>query len=223
MPWLAVGMSVGIEGFETKFGTAGVRSGTVGLSATPYVGVRLDDNIFVSAFAGITSINYTNNPAAAVTARFAALRILFGGSLTGVWRDGAWRFQPTLAGTYGSETQPAYQDSTGTNVNGQTVSYGRVSAGPEVGYTFYAPDKKWSAEPFVLAKAALDFASSNATTLNGQSVVLRPGTLGSGSLGGGFEMRFDTGLYIRLQGSYDSLGVSGLDVWSGLIRGGVTF
>ena len=52
---------------------------------------------------------------------------------------------------------------------------------------------------------------------------VRPGTLGSGSAGGGFEMRFDKGFYFRLQGSYDCIGVIGLDVWSRLICGGITF
>ena len=223
MPWLAVGLSVGIEGFETKFGGAGVRSGTVGVSAVPYVGIRIDDNIFASAFVGVTSITYNTNPTGLTTARFDALRLFFGGALSGVWRDGPWRFQPTLQGTYGNEEQYGYSDSVGTRVGGQNVTYGRLSAGPEVGYTFWADDRSWSVEPYVLAKAHLDFASSNAVLLTGQSVVLRPGTLGSGTAGGGVSLRMDGGAYLRLQASYDSIGVSGLDVWSGLIRGGLTF
>jgi hypothetical protein len=223
LPWLAVGMSVGAETFETRLGTPGVRSGTIGISAAPYIGIRLDDNIFASIFAGLTSINYNNSPAVAVTAQFNALRVFFGGALTGVWREGMWRFQPTLSGAYGSEAQNAYTDSTGNAVQAQTVSYGRISVGPEVGYTFRRDDRNWSVEPFVLAKANLDFASSNAVTLNGLAVVLRPGTLGSGSLGLGVDTRFEKGFFLRLQGSYDSIGVTGLDIWTGLVRGGMTF
>jgi hypothetical protein len=223
MPWLAVGMSLGIEGFETKYGTAGLRSGTIGLTAMPYVGVRLEENIYASAFVGLTSINYNNNPSTAVSARFAALRFMFGGAVSGVWNYGAWRLQPTLQGTYGTETQYGYTDSVGTVVAGQVVNYGRISAGPEVGYSFQGPDKQYRIEPFVLAKINLDFASTNAVALNGQAVALRPGTLGSGSAGAGVAVNFESSFYLRLQGSYDSIGVSGLDVWSGLIRGGMTF
>ena len=223
LPWLAIGMSVGAETFETKLGTVGVRSGTIGISAAPYIGIRLDDNIFASIFAGLTSINYNNSPAVAVTAQFNALRVFFGGALTGVWREGAWRFQPTLSGAYGSEAQNAYTNSTGNAVQAQTVTYGRISARPEIGYMFRRDDRNWWMEPFVLAKANLDFASSNAVTLNGLAVTLRPGTLGSGSLGFGVDTRFERGFFLRLQGSYNSIGVTGLDIWTGLIRGGMTF
>ncbi len=223
LPWLALGLSVGAETFETKFGNLGVRAGTVGVSAVPYVGIRLDDNIFATGFVGLTRITYNTNPAAGINASFNALRVLVGGSLTGIWREGAWRFQPSVGGTYGRETQNSYVDSANNNVAGQVVSYGRLSVGPEVGYTFTFNDKSLSVEPFVLGRANLDFASSNAVLLNGQSVVLRPGTLGSGTVGGGVEMRFDAGYYVRAQGSYDSIGVTGLDAWSALIRGGLRF
>jgi hypothetical protein len=222
-PWLALGMSVGVETYETKFGFNGVRLGSVGLSAVPYLGFRLSDNVFASAFIGLTQINYNSNPQLGSTANYTALRFMFGGSLFGNWQLGDWSIRPILTGTYGSEAQAGYTDSLGNVVPGQTVSYGRLSAGPEVGYTFRAPDRSWSVKPYVLAKANLDFASSNSSLLQGQSVVLRPGTLGSGSAGLGVDSRFASGFYLRVEGSYDSIGVTGLDVLSGLIRGGMTF
>lgn len=221
--WLAVGMSVGVETFETKFGFNSVRLGSVGLSVVPYVGFRLTDNVFASAFVGLTQIAYNSNPQLGDTANFTALRVMFGGSLFGQWQFGDWRVRPILSGSYASESQNGYTDSLGNVVSGQTVTYGRVSAGPEVGYTFWGPEKSWSVQPYVLAKANLDFASSNAVLLQGQSVVLRPGTLGSGSAGLGVDTRFSSGFYLRVQGSYDSIGVTGLDVLTGMIRGGITF
>ena len=222
-PWLAVGMSVGVETFETKFGFNSVRLGSVGLSAVPYVGFRLSDNVFASAFVGLTQITYNSNPQLGDTANFTALRVMFGGSLVGQWQYGDWRIRPILSASYASESQAGYTDSLGNVVSGQTVTYGRISAGPEVGYTFWGPERAWSVQPYVLAKANLDFASSNAVLLQGQSVVLRPGTLGSGSAGLGVDNRFSSGFYLRVQGSYDSIGVTGLDVLTGMIRGGITF
>ncbi len=222
-PWLAVGLSVGVETYETKFGTAGVRAGTVGLSVMPYVGVRLTDNVFASAFTGLSHINYNTNPGAGITAQFDSLRFMVGGALTGVWRSEQWRLQPTLAGAFGSETQNAYVDSIGNSVAAQTLTYGRISAGPEVGYTFSDAGRNWSFEPFVTARLNVDFASSAVSVVNGTSVNLRPGTLASGSAGLGAEMRFLEGFFFCAQGSYDSIGVSGLDVWTGLLRGGMSF
>jgi hypothetical protein len=223
MPWMALGVSLGAESYETKFGFNGVRIGSVGVSVVPYAGFKLGEKLFASAFVGLTQINYNSNPQLGSTANFAATRFFFGGSLFGVWRDGPWRFQPTLAGSYGTEAQQGYTDSLGNVVSGQTVNYGRLSAGPEIGYAFRAPDRSWTVEPYVTGRGNLDFSSNNATLLQGQSVVLRPGTQGSGSAGVGVDARFASGFYLRLQGSYDSIGVSGLDVWSGLIRGGYTF
>jgi Autotransporter beta-domain len=222
LPWLATGVAVSAESFNTSFGTLGLGTGSKGLSAAPYVGIRLQDNVFVSVFAGLTALNYNSTPATGVSAQFGSLRLFAGGALTGVWRDGPWRFQPTLAGTYASEQQYGYTDSSGTVVSSMTVNYGRVSAGPEIGYTIFRSDD-WTVEPFVLARANLDFTSSNVAALNGVSVTLRPGTQGSGSAGGGFQLRSTSGLTFRVEGSYESIGVVGLDVWTGLLRGTMSF
>jgi hypothetical protein len=222
-PWLAVGMSVGVESFYTKFGSFGATLGSTGVTAMPYVGFHLADHIYASAFVGLTQISYAGTPTAGDSSNFTALRVMVGGSLFGNWQFGPWRVKPTLAATYGSESQNGYTDSLGNIVAGQTVTYGRIGAGPEVGYSFSDPNGAWVMEPFVLANANIDFASSNSTILQGQSVVLRPGTLGSGQVGAGLNARFANGYYFRIQGSYDSIGVSGLDVFSGMIRGGMTF
>ena len=215
-PWLAAGMSLGVESFETKIGLAGARTGTIGVSAVPYLGIRLDPNLFVSAFAGITGINYDSNPAPGLAARFGATRLFLGGALTGVWHEGPWRFQPSVSLTYGSEAQSGYVDSAGNTVPGQVVQFGRAAAGPEVGYTFKSDDGLWTLEPFVLARVNLDYASDLRVFLNSLQVATR-GT-GSGSAGGGFAFQTRDGFSARLQGSYDSIGVGGLDIWNAMLR-----
>jgi hypothetical protein len=222
-PWLALGLSVGVESFRTNFSSNSANSSSIGISAVPYVGVRLSDNIALTVMAGVSSITYNNNPTNGVTAQFQALRYFVGGALTGVWRDGPWRFQPSLSGTYGSENQYGYTDSSGNVVPGQTISYGRLSAGPEVGYTVDSGQSGVRIEPFVTAKASVDFASNTVGLFNGTPLVVRSGPLGSGSTGVGLALQFDNGFYARGQLSYDSIGVSGLDIWSALLRGGFTF
>lgn len=101
--------------------------------------------------------------------------------------------------------------------------YGRVSAGPEIGYTFWQSEQRWSVEPFVMAHANIDFTSTNLTGLNGQSLLLRPGTQGSGTAGLAFDLRFPIGFSLRAQASYESIGVAGLDVWQGVLRGALSF
>jgi hypothetical protein len=59
--------------------------------------------------------------------------------------------------------------------------------------------------------------------VNGTAVILRAGTQASGAVGGGAELRFPAGFYFRAQGAYESLGVAGLDVWTAILRGGMSF
>lgn len=222
-PWLMTGLSVGAETFRTAYATPGVGSNTVGVSVVPYAGIRLDQNIQAAAFVGFTSISYNTNPASGVSAQFAAQRYMVGGALTGTWYEGFWRFQPSLQAAYATENQNAYTDSAGTSVGGQTVYYGRIGAGPEIGYTFIGGSGSWTLEPFVSARINLNIASDTLAVVNNAPVVVRPGTLGSGSLGGGVNLAAQGGPSLRFQGSYDSIGVSGLDVWSAMLRGSFAF
>ena len=49
----------------------------------------------------------------------------------------------------------------------------------------------------------------------------RSGPLGSGPAGPGLTMSFERRFYLR-QTSYDSISVTGLDIFSGLLRAGMT-
>jgi hypothetical protein len=220
-PWLAAGLSVGLESFETRTGFSALRTGTFGVSVMPYLGLRLDPNVFLSAFLGGTRISYNTTPQAGLTGQFESWRVFGGAALAGVWQLDAWRFQPTLSFNYGSEAQNGYTNSVGTLVPGQTVTYGRVAAGPEIGYAFTAPDRSWTVEPFVTARANLDFGNTNALLFNGVQYGTRGS--GSGSVGGGVRFQLPGGAHGRAEASYDSIGVSGLDIWSVLLRAGWRF
>lgn len=222
LPWLATGMSLGVESFRTNFGP-GVGSTMTGFTAEPYFGFRLDDNMFASAFFGVSSLTYGVNPAYGVAGQFAALRGFFGGALTGVWHEGPWRLQPSVTGQYGTEQQYGYTDTAGNSVPPQVVTYGRISAGPEIGYTIKDIAGFVTIEPYVIGKVNIDFASSPVVLFNGTPLVVRSGTFGSGTAGLGFAMTLDNGIYFKIQGTYESIGVSGLDIWSGLVRAGVKF
>jgi autotransporter-like protein len=220
MPWVTLGLSVGTEAFNTKFGINGAYVSTNGVSVAPYVGVRLDPNVFVSAFVGGTHLNYSTMPQPGQAGQFEAWRFMVGGSLTGVWRMGPWRLQPSVDIAYGSEAQNGFTDSVGTVVPSQVVQYGRLRGGPEIGYRFDFNDRGWSLEPFVLARGNLDFATNNASFVNGQMVSLRG--QGSGGVGAGFVVQ-GRGFNVRGDVAYDSIGLTGFDLWTGRLRAGWSF
>jgi hypothetical protein len=223
MPWLALGMSVGVESYETRFGIPGVRTGTIGVSLVPYFGMRLHENIYAEGFVGLTKLTYNLNPAVSVNGGFDAWRVFLGGAVSGIWYEGNWRIQPSILGAWGSETQNAYTDSAGTAVGGQTITFGRIAAGPEIGYVYKDESRGWSFEPFVLVKGTIDFSSAPVYSIAGTPFIARSGAQAGGQIGGGLAMQLDDGFYLRLQASYDSIFVPGLDAWSGRIRAGKTF
>ncbi|HEY2875271.1 MAG TPA: hypothetical protein VGJ56_25315 [Reyranella sp.] len=70
------------------------------------------------------------------------------------------------------------------------------------------------------ARANLDFASNNNQVVVGQGTLLR----GQGSGGAGIGMQIlGDGFNVRVDVTYDSIGVSGLDIWTGRLRGGWNF
>jgi len=217
-PWLALGLSVGFETFNTYLGGPGLRISTAGATLQPYAGVRLDPNIFLSTFVGVTRLNYRTEPVFGAFAEFDAWRVMAGVAVAGVWHEGGWRLQPSVDFTWASERQSAYVDRFGTSVAAQTVNYGRLSAGPEIGYRFDFGD--FSLEPFVLVRGNLDFTPSSAVLISPQNGGLYGG--GSASAGLGLVLRAG-GMTLRADSAYESLGVRGIDQWYVRIRGGWSF
>lgn len=219
VPWLAIGLALGAESFNTNLGNRDLRITSQGFSVVPYLGIRFDANLYAMMFAGASRLTYLTTPVAAGgTTRFDAWRFMAGAALIGLWREGPWRLQPSLDLGFGAENQNAHLAGNGAMVDAQTVHYGRISAGPEMGYRFTLDE--WSIEPFVLARANLDLLPDTAVAFLSQQVPIRG--QGSGSAGAGVIL-YSSGFNVRIDVSYDSIGVRGLDVWTGRVRGGWTF
>ena len=105
----------------------------------------------------------------------------------------------------------------------EAITFGRIAAGPEIGYVYKDESRGWSFEPFVLVKGTIDFSSAPVYSIAGTPFIARSGAQAGGQIGGGLAMQLDDGFYLRLQASYDSIFVPGLDAWSGRIRAGKTF
>lgn len=155
MPRLALGLSLGVEAFQVGFTGFNGKIRTTGFSAAPYASVKITDNIVASALVGLSTITYDTNLTTNVSAQYAALRVFLGGTVNGSWYDGPWHLQAKLSGAYGSERQNAYTDTAGNSVAGQTISYGSLAAGPEVGYAFTDIKGVAAVEPFVNVGAKL--------------------------------------------------------------------
>ena len=224
LPNLALGLSLAVESFQVGFTGFNGRIRTTGFSAAPYASVKINDNIVASALVGLSTITYNTNLATNLSAQYSALRVFLGGTVNGSWYNGPWHLQAKLSGAYGSERQETYSDSAGNSVAGQTISYGSLAAGPEIGYAFTGIKDLTTLEPFVNIGAKLNFSSDTMGQISGATpLVVRSGTYGMGTIGAGVVAKLENGFSLRLEGSYESIGVSGLDVWSGQLRAALKF
>jgi hypothetical protein len=215
-PWMTVGLSLGVETASSYQWAVLGQTNSAGISAVPYLGLRLDPNVFASVYLGVTGLGYSAVLQPGNTATYGGTRVYFGGSLTGSWQDGPWRFEPTVSITYGSENQTGYTDSFGTAVPGQVIQFGRITAGPEVGYTFRDPDGEWQLEPYLRAQLNVDYATNEQVFLNGLLVNTRG--VASGTMAGGVKYQGNGRFSARAEGSYESIGTLGLDAWSAMVH-----
>jgi outer membrane autotransporter protein len=222
-PWLTLGLGVGYEHFVTQsWALPDVSSTENGVGLQPYATARLSPNFFLTAFGAVTRVFYNASLGSSGGAQFDAWRWLGGGNLMGVWHDGNWRLQPTLTVLYGQENQDGYTTTTGATVAPQTLPFGRISFGPEVGYAFRKPEA-WAIEPFVFARGNYDYVQPNVAVFNGAIFSSAQHGPLSASLGGGLSFNTKQGFYLRLQGSNESVGQGGFDVWLAQVRGGWKF
>ena len=222
VPWLTTGLGVSYESFTTKNWSTNLATMSNGVGFLPYLSARLSPSLYVSAFGGITHLNYTTALAPGIGGQFDAWRLLGGAALTGVWRERSWRLQPEASFYYGGENQQAYTTSAGGAVAAQSIPFGRISAGPEIGYAFTKAGA-WAIEPFVKAKGNFDYIVSNSSIFNGATFSTASRGQWSATLGAGATVNTSQGFFARLEASNESVFQNGLNIWLGQVRGGWNF
>jgi Autotransporter beta-domain len=223
LPWLTAGLSVGYENFDTKTVTTNLHTISNGVGLQPYLTAKLDPNFYLTAFGGFTRLDYNTALAPGIAGQFVAWRLLGGANLTGVWHDGDWRFQPDATIYYGGENQQGYTTNVGSTVAPITIPFGRISAGPEIGYAFRDSAKSMVIEPFIKAHVNFDYITNNVAIFNGATFASGNRGQWSASLGAGAVLNTARGFFARLEASNESVGMNGLSVWVGQIRGGWNF
>jgi hypothetical protein len=223
LPWLTAGLGVSYESFTTKTLATNLDTRSSGVGLLPYLTAQLNPKLYATAFGTFTHLDYTTALAPGIGGQFEAWRLLGGAILTGVWRDQSWRFQPDVTFYYGAENQSAYTTSAGGSVAAQSIPFGRISAGPEIGYVFTDAAKSWALEPFIKAKGNFDYITSNTALFNGATFTSANRGQWSATLGAGAALNTSRGFFARVEASNQSVGMSGLSVWLGQVRGGWNF
>ena len=199
------------NGGQALQGSNGLGSNGQGWMAGPYLAAKLTPNLVFDARA---AVGQSNNKLVTDTAgeeAFSTDRSLLFGRLSGYWSLGAWRFTPSIAASYYRETQKAMTTSDGVSIPSQSLTLGRVSFGPEIGYAFKSPNGTVF-EPLLGIKGLWDFATDNSQTAASAAPA------GSGlrfSLELGAQLKLPSGVMLRGTGSFEGLGDNHLQSYHG--------
>ena len=210
-PAILIGALIQFDWMEDQSSAAQTATKGDGWLAGPYVSAKLSDNLFFDARAAWGQSDNSVNPLGFYTDKFDTDRWLAKGNLTGNWTAGDWRFTPSLGVAYIEETQEAYTNTLGILIPGQSVSLGRVTFGPEIGYRFFAADGT-IIEPHAALIGMWDFDKPDALVFADEIV----GTDEfRGKVQAGVLFTMPSGYTVRATGSYDGLGSDDFDAYGG--------
>jgi outer membrane autotransporter protein len=185
-----------------------------GWMAGPYVGVRLSDDLFFDARAAWGQSDNDialNDPVVGSRAgNFETDRWLASATLTGNEYFGPWRLSPQVQVSYGNEESDAYTTSLGQSVSSTEATIGRLTGTLEVGYRTELGNGM-TVEPHVSVSGIWNF-DSDALTFNG---IVYDTDEARAKIEGGIIIQTPEGLGLRWAGSYDGLGSSDYNAYSG--------
>ncbi len=208
VPSLLVGLSGSWQGTDgTLNGGFTSRSSTWGFS--PYVGWQFDDHWSASVIAGLTT-GTTNlkNGGVSYAAQYQANQWDVQGELDGSYDVGAVRLSPTASLLYLETRTGSFVDSAGNHARSSLTALTRGSLGGSVSL----PLTGW--EPYLRASGEHDFKVPTGSGPNGSS---------GATIGGGTTVTLTDAAWVTLDGGYNSLGRTGLSLWSVSARANLRF
>jgi len=194
-------------------GTNGSLNG--GISSTssvwgiaPYAAWQFDDHWNVAAVIGYSTGWTWLNSGLPYAAAFQNSQWTFQGSVNGTYSAGDFVLAPLVSITYVPTTVFGYTDSVGSFIPGRSTALTRGS----IGGTVSLPLNGW--QPYVRATLDHDFAMPAGAEGNGDT---------GGTVGGGATVPITEAIWFSVDGGYNSIGRTGLTLWSATARLNVRF
>ena len=209
-PFIA-GFAFGYETqrFNTKFNGGFFRGS--GPTIGPYASWLMSPNVMVNVTAGLAALDHSVSDGSAL-GHYHATRYFASGSIIGTWRQGLWRFSPRVNAYYASDQRAGYVDTMGLAIPSGRVTAGRLSAGPEIGYSLLGPHGLSIVEPFMFAALECDFTNRGAIVAT-NGAVINDSACG-GRAGGGIKGLYASSVSSLLRTSYNSIGRSDQNSWT---------
>jgi outer membrane autotransporter protein len=213
-PDVLFGVLAQFDWTDEKDDTQNTSADGTGWMVGPYVAARLHQNLIFDGRAAWGQSDNDVSPLGTYTDSFDGDRWLLRGKFTGDFAQGPWSFLPHVGVIYFEETQESYTDTLGNFIPSQTVSLGRVTFGPKVGYRRTNPDGTTIA-PYAAVKGIWDFEEA-------QIVDIASGlAVGSDEVRarfeGGIATAFANGWLLNGEGFYDGVGADDFQAYGGSV------
>ncbi|MFP4539071.1 MAG: autotransporter outer membrane beta-barrel domain-containing protein, partial [Dichotomicrobium sp.] len=184
-----------------------------GWMAGPYMGAKISENLIFDARAAwgqsSNDVELDSDDSEFRTGEFDMERWLVSAKLTGLYHHGGWRISPHVGVIWGNQDQDAFKNSLDQHVSSSSVSLGRVTFGPEFGYTETLSDGS-TIEPHLAIEGIWQF--------DGHEMQLGDETVKTddfrAKVEGGVIYATPEGYKLRAAGSYDGLGDDEFEAWS---------
>lgn len=166
---LVVGALAQVDRMETVTGTQRSEVSGTGWMAGPYAVYELYDGLVVDARIAAGRSSNSVNPLGLYTDDFESNRYLVETNLTGLYTSGAWRLVPEAGIVWFDERSNNYVDSLGFSIPGQSVTLGRLRAGPSLAYRHELANGSFL-EPFARFTFNYDYNRTNVFDSSGALV-----------------------------------------------------
>jgi hypothetical protein len=208
VPSLIVGLSGSWQGSDgTLNGGFTSRSSTWGFS--PYVGWQFDEHWSVSLITGLNaSTTNLKNAGANYAARYRGNQWDIQGEVDGSYAVGPVRLSPTASMVYIETNSGSVVDNLGNRTPSSSTALTRGSLGGSVSM----PLTGW--EPYLRLSGEHDFKVPTGSAANGDS---------GATIGAGTTVTVTDAFWLTFDGGYNSLGRTGLSLWSVSARADLRF
>ncbi len=193
---------------EAAGAIAGAELDGTGWMVGPYAVWEVANGTTLDVLALWGQSDNTINPLGFYEDDFETTRYMLRANLTGEWRpqhsgDGDLVIRPGLAWSYFEETQDAYTDSLGIAIAEQTISIGRLEAGPEVAYRMDGnrPGSWW--EPNARLRAVWNYDGADLMDETGR-IVDTDGVRADASVG--LRGQWSNGAIVSAEARFSGLG-----------------
>jgi hypothetical protein len=209
-PTLLVGVGASWQGTNGTL-NGGFTSNSSIWGVTPYVGWQFDEHWNLSAMAGFNmGTSWLNNGSRIpYSSAYQSTQWTFQGGVNGSYTFGNVFVAPNVSVTYVPMTTFGYTDSVGSFVPSRATALTRGSAGGLLGMSLAS-----GLQPYVRASVEHDFAMPAGSEANGDT---------GGTVGAGVTVPLTQSMWASLDAGYNSIGRTGLSLWSGSLRFNLRF